>query len=133
MKPVLVVRKSLWSILWTFIWCIALCVLIVPVGYLVYRIISLKHDYFEIYDDRYVHYSGVVNINKHERVLTDVLTVDTSKSFIGNLCNYGNVTVNVIGRDNLYFTDIKDPELVENFFRSKIANVKNLKQIVTEE
>ena len=128
----LYVTKSLWKISWTFVWCIALCFLIVPIFYLIYKIMLIKKDYYVINDNSVTHYSGVFNITKNEVIITGVLGVYSSKTFFGNMFNYGNVSVDVIGKSNLNFYDVKNPDAVEKYFRSRITKGKDLKQIIAE-
>lgn len=127
------VRRSLATITWTFIWCLLLCWLIVPVIYLIYRIIVVLNTTYEVYEDRVVTQTGIVNIHRNDMMLTDVLAVSTSQSFFGSICGYGTVRVNIVGRKDIVFNDIKNFHYVESHFRSLTINKNQIHQSIIEQ
>ena len=132
MKPLITIRKTMWSLTWTFIWTILLSVLIIPVFYLIYRIVAVRSHYTEVYEDRVIDYRGVFNKSKSEHSITKVLGVNKSQTFFGNMFDYGDISVNLVGSHGLSFSNIGDVDKVEQFFKSRIINANELKQAIIE-
>ena len=132
MKPLITIRKTMWSLTWTFIWTIFLSFLIFPVFYLIYRIVAVRSYYTEVYEDRVIDYGGVFNKSKNEHSITKVLGVNKTQSFFGNMFDYGNISVNLVGSRGLLYNGIGDVNKVEQFFKSRIINANELKQAIIE-
>lgn len=128
MEPNYIARKSAFSVL-TFVRVIS-CVLIIPFFVLLYRIAAAKNYRIEFYDDRIVTYNGLINIRKKQVVFMGVTGVSTSKSLMGRIFSYGDVSVDCVGKWDVDTYGIKYPDALESYLQSKIVQAPQSNQFV---
>ena len=128
MKPNYVAKRSAWAA-WSPLSTLITVLLfwtIVPIIVQIFRTISTKHYCLEFYDDKIIRKSGWLSTNEHEMVFMGILTVSISRSFWGNLFNYGTIKVNCVGEWDL-FSDmeyIQNPEGLKKYLQTKIVTSK---------
>ncbi len=133
MEPNFVANKSIWSEYGGRITlCVLLCWLIVPIFLIIYMIIKAKRFRLEFYDQRVVMRSGVFNTEEKQALLTNIIGVRISRSLGGNLFNYGDVFVDIVGHWNIDTTAIKYPKQLKAFLESLITkqNPAGMQQII---
>lgn len=128
MKPNLVAKKSVFSVL--SFWSIVSCILIIPIFILVFRIIAVKKFRIEFYDDKIVTYSGLINTNKKQCVFMGVTASSVSQNLFGHIFNYGNVSVDCVGKWDVDTSYIKDPKRLDEYLQTKIVNAPQTNQFV---
>ena len=123
MKPDYVAKKSGWSAV-SFLWILS-CILVIPAIVLVFRIIAAKHYEIEFYQDKIIIKSGWLNKKKKQMVFMGVTSTSTEQSLWGQLCNYGTVIVDCVGKWDVNSTTyIKNPEKLEAYLQTRIVKVQ---------
>ena len=126
MKPNYVARKSVYAAL--SFKRIALCILILPIFYLVYKIIETKQFKIEFYDNKIITYSGLINFRKKQSVFMGVTETNVEQTLFGQLFNYGSVNVDCVGKWDIDTTYIKDPYKLEKYLQSKVISSDQISQ-----
>ena len=128
MEPNYVAKKSVWSAI-TF-WGVVACILIIPIFILVFKIIAVKKFRIEFYDDKIITYKGLINTQKKQTVFFGVTSTSVNQNLWGHLFNYGDVTVDCVGKWDVDTTYIKNPSELESFLQTKIVKSQNTNQFV---
>lgn len=128
MQPNYVAKKSLWLAL--SFWNVALFWLVVPLIIIICKIVVLKFQQVEFYDQRVIKKSGVFSKKERQFVFTSVVSVSVDQSFWGRIFNYGDVRVDLIGKGIITANGISRPNELKAFVEQYISN-ENLQQIVT--
>ncbi|MBQ8308561.1 MAG: PH domain-containing protein [Clostridia bacterium] len=128
MQPNYVAKKSLWPAL--SFWNVALFWLVVPLIIIICKIVVLKFQQIEFYDQRVIKKSGVFSKKERQFVFTSVVSVSVDQSFWGRIFNYGDVRVDLIGKGIITANGISRPNELKAFVEQYISN-ENLQQIVT--
>lgn len=128
MQPNFVAKKSVMSEL--SFWKILSCILIIPIFILVFRIIAVKKFRIEFYDDKIVTYKGLINTSKKQCVFMGVTASSVSQNMFGHIFNYGDVTVDCVGKWDVDTTYIKNPGELDAYLQTKIISASGANQIV---
>lgn len=128
MQPNYVAKKSLWLAL--SFWNVVLFWLVVPLIIIICKMVVLKFQQIEFYDQRVIKKSGVFSKKERQFVFTSVVSVSVDQSFWGRIFNYGDVRVDLIGKGIITANGISRPNELKAFVEQYISN-ENLQQIVT--
>ena len=128
MKPNYVATKSIAAVL--SFWKILSCIFIIPIFFLIFRIIEIKKYRIEFYDDKIITYSGFINTNKKQSVFMGVTSTSIEQTLFGNIFNYGNVTVDCVGKWDIDTTYIKKPQELEAYLQTKIIHTPQTNQFI---
>lgn len=128
MKPNYVAKKSIASVL--SFWSIISCILIIPIFFLVAKIIAAAKYRIEFYDDKIISYVGVINTKKKQSVFLGVAATSVEQSLFGHLFNYGNVVVDCVGKWDIDTNGIKNPSGLENYLQTKIVAAPQFNQYI---
>ena len=114
-----------------FFICILLLVLGLIPGIIYILVKNLSaHSYQVIfYDDKYVVKSGI--INTHESVFKGVLTVSINQSLKGKMFNFGDVKIDVVGKNDITLCGVKDPEALKKYLLSRKVDIADVRHTVT--
>lgn len=125
------VRSSLYNM--KLLLAIVLCVLgIIPgVIYIVVNNIIAHHYIIEFYDDKIISKSGVINKSEHETVFKGVLSVSVNKTLRGSIFKYGDVKADVVGKNNIVLSGVKNPEGLKNYLLTRKVEAETVQHIVT--
>ena len=132
--PNYVARKSIWPAfrwLWLFF-------LVIPIFIMIWKIIKLRHHYYEFYDNYVIEKEGVFIKKSTKTIFPKIRTVTTRKNILG----YGDVEIDVIGIHNGIEPDyrkIAHPEDLRDFLEyhmlgaAAIENISNNPYIASTE
>ena len=119
MEPNYVAKKSVFGECGGKIFlCILLCWLIVPIFIMIYMIVKTKKFRLEFYKDKVIMRRGIVNTQESHSILTTIVGVRINRSMAGNIFNYGDVLVDMVGRWDIDTTAIKDPVSLKNYLEA---------------
>ena len=104
--------------------------LLIPTIKMIAAIIEYHNFTVEIYKRRIVIKEGVFNIVKKEQSRTGIVSVTKTQSLWGNICGYGDLHINLVGKDDLYLQNIKDPDELKSFLQKSIINGRKVKQVM---
>lgn len=112
--------------------CILFCWLIVPIFLMIYMIIEVKKFRIEFYKDKVIMHRGFLHTEERQSILTTIVGVRINRSIAGNIFNYGDVVVDMVGRWDIDTRAIKDPVALKNHLKSIMdqTGVKNLNQFI---
>lgn len=133
MEPNYVAKKSVFGECGGKIFlCILLCWLIVPIFIMIYMIVKTKKFRLEFYKDKVIMRRGIVNTQESHSILTTIVGVRINRSMAGNIFNYGDVLVDMVGRWDIDTTAIKDPVSLKNYLEANMnqAGTANLNQFI---
>ena len=98
--------------------CVLFCWLIVPVIFMIDFIVSAKKFKIEFFDTRVVMRRGIFNTEEKQALLTNILGVNINQSFSGKIFNYGDVSVDLVGRWDIDTSAIKRPKALKAYIES---------------
>lgn len=128
MKPNYTATKSAISAI--SFWGIVSCILIIPIFILIFKIIAVKKYRIEFYDDKIVTYSGLINTSKKQSVFMGVTSSSINQTLLGHIFNYGDVTVDCVGKWDVDTTYIKNPKALDEYLQTKIIETTQSNQFV---
>lgn len=128
MKPNFVSTKSVFSVI--SFWKILSCILIIPIFVLIFKIIAVKKYRIEFYDDKVITYSGLFNKSKKQSVFMGVTASSVNQTLWGRLFNYGNVSVDCVGKWDIDTRYIKNPNELDAYLQTKIIQSPAANQFV---
>ena len=130
MNPLYTIKKSAWAEV-TF-WRVVLSILIVPLLVMIFKIIAIKQEVIEFYDDKIIHKRGLVNIREDEYVFAGIFGVSVRQGVGGRLFNYGDLKVDVVGSwGDLSLAYIKDPHKAKVFLSKHLVKKADIQTRVT--
>lgn len=135
MKPDYVAKKSILGECGGKIFiCILFCWLIVPIFLMIYMIIEVKKFRIEFYKDKVIMHRGFLHTEERQSILTTIVGVRINRSIAGNIFNYGDVVVDMVGRWDIDTRAIKDPVALKNHLKSIMdqTGAKNLIQFIAD-
>ena len=108
MKQIYKANKSGWTGVKPYM--ILLFFLIVPLIILIFSVMKAKRECIIVYEDKLVLKDGGL-FNQNEKVITirGIDAISVKKTFWGSIFNYGTITIDVIGKHDIYFEGIKNP------------------------
>ena len=89
--------------------CVLLCWLIVPIIIMICLIVKTKKFRLEFYDTRVIMRRGVFNTEEQQSLLTTIVGVRINQTMGGQIFNYGDVIVDMVGRWDVETQAIKEP------------------------
>lgn len=129
MNPNYVAKKSVVPVL--SFWLILFCWLIIPLIIQIVRILTVKAYSIEIYDEKIVTKSGLLNKSENQSVFAGVYSVSISQSLFGRIFGYGDIRVDCPGRWDIDTIGIKNPKDLKKFLETKIT-AKGINKVVVE-
>ncbi len=129
MKANYVAKKSAWGAV--SIWSILFCWLIIPIFVMIFKIIALKAESIEFYNEKVVQKSGILSKREKQSLLTNVTSVSVNQSLWGRIFNYGDVKVDLIGKWDIDTVGISRPNELKAFLEDYLSN-KNIHQLVAD-
>ena len=83
------------------------------------------------YDDKYIIKSGIINTHEDESVFKGVLAVSINQSLTGKMFNFGDVRVDVVGKNNLTLCGVKNPEALKKYLLTRKVDIADISHTVT--
>ena len=130
MQPIFVAKKTAWGGVTPL--CLLFFWLVIPLIVMICRIVVIKHQTFEFYDDYVIVKSGVLSKSERKTVFPSVLSVSVSQTLWGRICGYGDLSVDVVGKWDLDLHGVCNPAALKEILESKVTAASNIKQIVVE-
>lgn len=130
MEPIFVAKKTAWKGVTPL--CVLLFWLVVPLIIMICRIVILKHQVIEFYDDHVIVKSGVLSKNERKTVFPSVLSVSVNQSLWGRICGYGDLKVDVVGRWDVNLEGICNPVALKKILEDKVISGRSINPVVVE-
>ncbi|MGM9971254.1 MAG: PH domain-containing protein [Anaeroplasmataceae bacterium] len=112
----------------------ALILMVIFILVLLFEGLSRRACVVEFYKDRYVIKSGLLNKKESTMRLNKVLAVNVDITFFGSIFKYGNVHLDVVGKNDAVLGGVKNPRELKNFLENTMANTNydNVHEVVSE-
>ena len=112
--------------------CVLLCWLIVPIIIMICLIVKTKKFRLEFYDTRVIMRRGVFNTEEQQSLLTTIVGVRINQTMGGQIFNYGDVIVDMVGRWDVDTHAIKEPNGLKKYLESLMneQNPQKLQQFI---
>ena len=120
MKPNYVAKRSAWTAFTPLL--VLLSILIVPLIIVFIRMIIIKFESYEFYDNKVVYKKGVFSRQETVSTFLGVLSVNVDQSFIARIFNFGNVSVDTVGRWDMDMEGIAKPHKLKRYLETKAAS-----------
>ena len=104
-------------------WRILFCWLIFPLVFLLIDILKLSSYKLEIFENQIVETDGILSKNQKQTAFNGVVSVSVNQSFFGRLFNYGSIKMDIVGKNDFYIENIKDPNKFKSFLETKIVKI----------
>ena len=130
MEPIFVAKKSAWGGVTPL--CVLFFWLVIPLIVMICRIVILKHQVTEFYDNCVIVKSGVLSKSERKTVFPSVLSVSIQQSLWGRICGYGDLRVDVVGRWDVDLECICDPKGLKKVLESKVTDASTIRPVVVE-
>lgn len=130
MKPNYVAKKTAWGGVTPL--CVLFFWLVIPLIVMIWRIVRIKNEVTEFYDDYIIVKSGVLAKNERKTVFPSVLSVSIKQTFWGRIFGYGDVSVDVVGKWDINLCGVCDPRALKSYLEDKVASAKDIKSVVVE-
>ena len=113
------VKKSAWKEI-DFV-SILLCLLIIPIIVLVVKIMAVKKERILFYEDKIVVEKGLISKSRKQFAFAGVFSVNVYQSLLGRICDYGTVSIDFVGKNDINTEYIKEPEKLAKFLETRIV------------
>ena len=120
MEPLYVAKKS--KLCSFSLLRILFCWLIVPVIFIIIDMIKTNVEKVEFYDKKVTERNGLISKNEKETTFKGVVSVNVQQSFWGRIFNFGEVYVDLVGKNNLHLEKIAKPYELKKFLETKIVD-----------
>ena len=129
MEPKFIAKKSIASTI--SIWRILFFWLIIPLIVQIAKTLRAASYSLEFYDNKIVTKWGIFARNEKQCVFAGVRAVTLSQTLKGRIFNYGNVSVDCVGKWDVDTSNIKNPLDLKRFLESRITG-ENMTTLVTD-
>lgn len=96
--------------------------------------VAMRSNTIEFYEKKYIIKSGVLNKHESEALLTNLVSVSVSQTLGGSMFNYGNVSINVIGKHDIRLTGVKNPHDLKHYIEGLMnkTDMSKVNQVIHE-
>ena len=130
MKPEYVAQKSIAKAFTPL--CVLFFWLIIPTLIILFRILVIKSESFEFYQDHVIHKRGILNKREDRKPFFRVNGVSFNQSLIGSIFNYGTLSVDATGRWDFNLDGIKNPRALKAYLEGRSAKEEHFQNIIHE-
>lgn len=123
MNPLYVAQKSKmasFSILRiVFFW------LIVPLILIILDMVRAGIERVEFYEKKVIEKTGIISKNEKNTIFKGVVSVTVNQGLWGRFFGYGDVYIDLVGKNNLQLEKVKNPYELKKFLETKIVDVES--------
>lgn len=94
---------------------------------MIVQIVQLKFQKIEFYDTYIVQRSGVIARNERKSAFIGIISVSIQQTVAGRLFNYGNITVDTVGKWDIDTRGIAEPERLKKYLNTRMVNPNNFR------
>lgn len=113
MQTSYVAKKSAWSAV--SIWHILLCWLVVPIIIMIIKIAIVKSETIEFSQTEVISRRGILSKSERHSSLSGIRSVSVSQSLWGRMFNFGEVTVDIVGKWDVDLSGISNPTALKEY------------------
>ena len=120
MEPLYIAKKS--KLCSFSLLRILFCWLIIPIILIIIDILKTNVEKVEFFDKKVTERNGLISKNEKETTFKGVVSVNVQQSFWGRIFNFGDVYVDLVGKNNLHLEKIAKPYELKKFLETKIVD-----------
>ena len=120
MEPLYIAKKS--KLCSFSLLRILFCWLIIPIILIIIDILKTNVEKVEFFDKKVTERIGLISKNEKETTFKGVVSVNVQQSFWGRIFNFGEVYVDLVGKNNLHLEKIAKPYELKKFLETKIVD-----------
>lgn len=120
MEPNYIAKKTAWKAFHPAL--VLLFFLIIPIFIIIGRIIWIKCETIEFYDNKVVYKKGLLSRKETVTTFLGVLSVSVDQTLTGRIFNYGDVVIDTVGRWDISTEDIAKPHKLKRYLETKAAS-----------
>lgn len=120
MEPLYIAKKS--KLCSFSLLRILFCWLIIPIILIIIDILKTNVEKVEFFDKKVTERNGLISKNEKETTFKGVVSVNVQQSFWGRIFNFGEVYVDLVGKNNLHLEKIAKPYELKKFLETKIVD-----------
>lgn len=120
MEPLYIAKKS--KLCSFSLLRILFCWLIIPIILIIIDILKTNVEKVEFFDKKVTERNGLISKNEKETTFKGVVSVNVQQSFWGRIFNFGEVYVDLVGKNNLRLEKIAKPYELKKFLETKIVD-----------
>lgn len=120
MEPLYIAKKS--KLCSFSLLRILFCWLIIPIILIIIDILKTNVEKVEFFDKKVTERTGLISKNEKETTFKGVVSVNVQQSFWGRIFNFGEVYVDLVGKNNLRLEKIAKPYELKKFLETKIVD-----------
>jgi len=106
---------------WTILALVLLFWTLIPIIYVLIKMIQLDHDVIEFYEDSIIIKKGWIAKSERKTKFTGIVSVAISQSVMGAIFNYGDLQVDVYGKWDIDTEGIANPRALKEYLESRIG------------
>lgn len=114
-----IAKKSAWKAVTLF--RILFAWLVIPLIIMIADIIKLKHQTIEFYDNYIIQKSGVIAKSERKSAFMGVVSVSVNQSIRGRIFNYGDISVDAVGKWDINTRGIANPESLKRYLNTRMV------------
>jgi uncharacterized membrane protein YdbT with pleckstrin-like domain len=104
--------------------------LIIPLIIMIFKIITVKHEYLEIYQNKIIQHKGWLSRHEKEIALVGINAIGVDQTFLGRIFKYGDIRIDVVGKHDITFNHIKKPYELKQYLESQVNKASTSNQSV---
>ena len=120
MEPLYIAKKS--KLCSFSLLRILFCWLIIPIILIIIDILKTNVEKVEFFDKKVTERKGLISKNEKETTFKGVVSVNVQQSFWGRIFNFGDVYIDLVGKNNLVLEDIAKPYELKKFLETKLVD-----------
>ena len=79
----------------------------------------------EYYEKNVLQKTGIISKNEKNTIFKGVVSVTVNQGIWGRLFGYGDVHIDLVGKNNLQLEKVKNPYELKKFLETKIVDVES--------
>ena len=97
--------------------------LIVPLIFIIIDMVRASVEKTEFYDKKIIKKTGIISKNESNIMFKGVISVSINQGFSGRIFGFGDVHIDMVGKDNLYLEKVRKPYELKKFLETKIVDI----------
>ena len=97
--------------------------LIVPLIFIIIDMVRASVEKTEFYDKKIIKKTGIISKNESNIMFKGVISVSINQGFSGRIFGFGDVHIDLVGKDNLYLEKVRKPYELKKFLETKIVDI----------
>ena len=99
--------------------------LIIPLIIMIVSAIQKANHKYEFYDKCIIERYGILSKNERKMAFSGIVAISVKCSLFGRIFGYGDVYIDVVGKNNLILDGVKKPFKLKEYIETKLIEFDN--------